>query len=90
MIRASTRENLSSGVGEQHRRRTACAFSQSDQRLCYLLFGKYHVNLLQGEISIFELVFVAEETGLKLAFFFETPKTGTIRCQGCMSSFWPA
>ena len=33
-----------------------------------------------GEISIFELVFVAEETGLKLALS-ETPKTGTIRCQ---------
>ena len=32
---ASTRENLSSGVCEQHRRRPACAFAQTDQRLCY-------------------------------------------------------
>ena len=46
-------------------------------------------KLVTGEISIFELVFVAEETGLKLALS-ETPKTWTIRCQGCMSSFWPA
>ena len=34
-------ENLSSGVCEQHRRRPASA--QSVQRLCYLLFGKYHM-----------------------------------------------
>ena len=46
-------------------------------------------KLVTGDISIFELVFVAEETGFKLALS-ETPKTGTIRCQGCMSSFWPA
>ena len=36
-IWASSRENLSSGVCEQHRRRPACAFAQSDQRLCYSL-----------------------------------------------------
>ena len=42
-IWASTRENLSSGVCEQHRRRPACASAQSDQRLCYSLFGKYHM-----------------------------------------------
>ena len=40
---ASTRENLSSGVCEQHRRRPACASAQSDQRLCYSLCGKYHI-----------------------------------------------
>ena len=35
---ASTRENcLSSGFCEQQRCRTACAFVQSDQRLCYSL-----------------------------------------------------
>ena len=38
-----TRENLSSGVCEQHMGRPACAYVQSDQRLCYLLFGKYHM-----------------------------------------------
>ena len=42
-IWASTRENLSSGVCEQHRRRPACASAQSDQRLCYSLFGKHHM-----------------------------------------------
>ena len=40
---ALTRENLSSRVCEQHRRRPACASAQSDQRLCYSLFGKYHM-----------------------------------------------
>ena len=36
-------ENLSSGVCEQQRRRPACTSSQSDQRLCYSLIGKYHI-----------------------------------------------
>ena len=40
---ASTRENLSSGVCEQNRRRPACASAQSDQRLCYSRFGKYYL-----------------------------------------------
>ena len=44
---ASMQENLSSGVCEQHRRRPACASAQSDQRLCYSFFEKYHINLLQ-------------------------------------------
>ena len=43
IIWAATWENLSSGVCEQHRRRPACASAQSDQRLCYSLFGKYHM-----------------------------------------------
>ena len=42
-IWALTRENLSLGVCEQHRHRPACASAKSDQRLCYLLFGKYHM-----------------------------------------------
>ena len=42
-IWASSRENLSSGVCEQHRRLPACASAQSDQRLCYSLFGMYHI-----------------------------------------------
>ena len=42
-IWASTRENLSSGVCKQHRRRPACTSVQSDQRLCYSLFGKYYM-----------------------------------------------
>ena len=42
---ASTRENLSLGVCEQHRRRPACASAQTDQRLCYSL-GDDYVSLL--------------------------------------------
>ena len=42
-IWAATRENLSSVVCEQQRRRPACASAQSDQRLGYLRFGKYHI-----------------------------------------------
>ena len=38
LLWASMRENLFSGVCEQHRCRSACAFAQTDQRLCYLLF----------------------------------------------------
>ena len=42
------RENLPSGVREQHSRRPACASVQSDQRLCLSLFLKVsYVNLLQ-------------------------------------------
>ena len=44
VIWASTQENLSSVVCEQQRRRPACATTQSDQRLCYLLFEKYHIK----------------------------------------------
>ena len=40
IIRASSRENLSSEVCEQQRRRPACASAQSDQRICCSLFGK--------------------------------------------------
>ena len=50
---ASTRENLSSGVCEQHRRRPACASAQSDQRLCYLRYGKYHFKACYKRNFIF-------------------------------------
>ena len=43
-IWASSRENLSSEVYEQQRRRPACASAQSDQRLCYSLNGKYNIS----------------------------------------------
>ena len=42
-IWASTRENLSSAVCEQHRHRLACTSAQSDQRLIYSLIGKYDI-----------------------------------------------
>ena len=43
-IWASTRENLYSEVCEQQRRRPACASAQSDQRLCFSHFEKYHIQ----------------------------------------------
>ena len=43
IIWASLRENLSSGVCEQHRRRPACASAQTAQRLCYSLLELIHV-----------------------------------------------
>ena len=42
-ICALSRENMSWRVYEQHRRRSACAFLKSDQRLCYSFLGKYHM-----------------------------------------------
>ena len=53
------------GVCEQHRHRPACASAQADQRLCYL--ESILCNLATCEISIFKLISVAGETGLKLA-----------------------
>ena len=41
---ASTRETLSSEGCEQQRRRPACTSAQSDQRLCFSLFGKYPIQ----------------------------------------------
>ena len=43
IIWASSRENLSSVVCEQQRHRPACAYAQSDQRLCCSLIVKYHI-----------------------------------------------
>ena len=43
MIWASTRENLTSGLCAQKRRRPACASAQSDQRFYYSLIAKYHI-----------------------------------------------
>ena len=43
-IWALTRENLSPGVCEQQRRRSACTSAKSDQPLCYSLIGKFHIK----------------------------------------------
>ena len=43
IIWTSTRRNLSSRVCEQQRRRLACAYAHSVQRLCYSLIGKYSI-----------------------------------------------
>ena len=63
---------LSSGVCEQQKRKPACTFVQSDQRLCYLLTGKY-LTLPQAKF----LVSVAEGTSLSQALS-EPPKTGFV------------
>ena len=75
IIWASLQENLSSVVCEQQRHRPACAYAQTDQRFYYSLIGKCISLLSSSKISIFQLVCVDEEAGLKLALL-ETPKTG--------------
>ena len=50
-IWALSQENLSSGVCEQHMRRPACASTQSDQLLCYLLVESILCKLATGEFS---------------------------------------
>ena len=57
-------------VCEQQRHRSACAYVQSDQHLCYSLscFMK---------ISLFQLVSVAEQAGVNLTWL-ETLKTGLL------------
>ena len=62
IIWALTREALFSGVCEQHRRRPA---AQSDQHLFIRFLERIICKLAAGEISIFKLVSIAEETGLK-------------------------
>ena len=72
---ASTRVNLSSGVCEQQRRRPACAYAQSDQRLCRSYIGKYHVKT--GYMRNFN--FIASLCSWAGWFGFDleqTPKTG--------------
>ena len=46
------RENLSSGVCEQQRRRPACAFAQSDKCLCYLLIESTVKPVLSHHLKI--------------------------------------
>ena len=61
---------FSLSICEQQRRRPACAFAQTDQRLCFSLFGEYDINTCYQEN-------LAEETGLSLALLV-TPKTGFV------------
>ena len=60
---------------KQHMHRPACTSAQSDQRLCYSLLESIISKFATSAISIFYLVSVAEETGLKLALS-ETPNRG--------------
>ena len=48
----------------------------NDQRLCFSLFGNYHIQTsYKRNFNFLAGLSVAEETGLKLALS-ETPKTG--------------
>ena len=67
-----------SGVCEQQKRRPAFASAQSDQRHCYSLYiGQHHIKTCSIHNSMFQLVSIAEETGLSLALS-DTPKTGFV------------
>ena len=52
-ICASTKENLSSGVCKQQRRRPACACVQSDQHLVIRLFESTITKLATSKTSVF-------------------------------------
>ena len=73
LILALTRENLSSGVCEQQRRRPDHLISAFVIRLLESVISK----LATSKFLSFQLVFVAEEIGLSLTFS-ETPKTGFV------------
>ena len=63
-------------ICEQQRRRSACAFAQSDQHLyCSLPLDSMIPILAQSKISRLQLVSVAEQAGLCLPWS-QTPKTG--------------
>ena len=86
-IWASTRENLSSGYAYNtgadqpaHPRSLISAFV-----IRYLKSTIF--NLATDEISIFQLVSVAEETGLKLALL-EIPKTGFLAMRPIWCNIW--
>ena len=78
---ALLRENLSSDVCEQQRRRPASASAQPAHprslisAFVILLLGSKISQPAASEFSIFKLVSVAEQDGLSLAIR-ETPKTG--------------
>ena len=63
------------GVCEQQWRRQTCASAQTDQRLCYSLFGKYNIWTCYETIFNFYLVSAAEEAGLSFPLL-ETLKMG--------------
>ena len=77
MIWASSQENLSLVLCEQQRHRPACASVQTDKHLCHSRIGKYHIYTCHQGIFNYQLVSVAEETGLRLALS-ETLKTGFV------------
>ena len=60
---------------EQQRRRSACASTQSDQRLCFRCLDSIIPLLAIAEISSLLLVSVAEQVSLSLTWS-QTPKTG--------------
>ena len=75
IIWASTRENLSSGICEQHSHRPACAFAQSDQCLCYSRCVKYNVQAcLMYKRNFFFLASLCSWAGCFESHFVENPK----------------
>ena len=68
---------MSSGVCKEQSHRPACPSTQTDQHICYSLFRSIISELASDKISIFQLVSVADETGLSLTLP-ETPKTGFV------------
>ena len=65
------------GVCEKQRCRPACASVQSDQRLCYLCIGKYHIfTCYEGNFN-FLASLCSGKTGLSLTLS-ETLKTGLV------------
>ena len=66
-------------VSKQLRRISACTFMQSDQPSFFAFLGSIISKLAIGEISIFKLFSVVEETGLN-STLSETLKTGFVVC----------
>ena len=63
-------------ICEQQRRRSACAFGQSDQHLCCSLLSRIPLVSI-SEIPSFYLASVAAQGGLCLTWS-QTPKTGSL------------
>ena len=66
IIWALVRENLSSGVCEQQRRRPACAYAESDQRFVVHLTESIMSRHSTSEISMFYFVSVAKQANLDI------------------------
>ena len=90
-IWALTRENTSSKVCEQQRRRTACISLHTVQHLFFHLLENIISKLATREISLFYLVYVAEQAGLGMTWS-EATKTGFLAskpiCVHSYSLYW--
>ena len=64
-------------ICEQQNRRSACASAQSNQHFCFHCLDSIIPKLAKSEISRLQLVSVAAQAGLSLAWS-QTPKTGLL------------